>query len=87
MVSPKQQLDLADRGNKWEEVNMTVFLQNYGIWIVAGLLFLFMMRGHTHGGGCCGGIDSLEHNQKPPSKEHEGEEKRAEHSGHESSHH
>jgi len=86
MVYPKQQLDLADRGNKWEEVNMAEFA-NYGIWIVAGLLFLFMMRGHTHSGGCCGEMDSHEHNQKPPSEEQEGEEERVEHSGHESSHH
>lgn len=35
---------------------MLDFLQSYGIWIVLGLLFLFMLRGHARGGGgCCGG--------------------------------
>lgn len=27
------------------------FLQNYGFYILIGIMFLFMMRG----GGCCGG--------------------------------
>ncbi len=50
---------------------MAEFLQNYGIWIVLGLLFLFMLRGHAHGGGgCCGG-DHQHHqdsNQVPKRK-------------------
>ncbi len=31
---------------------MTEFLQSYGIWIIFGLLFLFMLRGRGHGMGC-----------------------------------
>jgi hypothetical protein len=34
---------------------MLEFLQSYGIWIFLGLLFLLMLRGHSHGTGCCGG--------------------------------
>ncbi len=35
---------------------MWEFLQSYGIWILFGVLFLFMMRAHGHGGhgGGCG---------------------------------
>ena len=32
---------------------MIEFLQNYGIWILLGLFFLLMLRGHGHG-MCCG---------------------------------
>ncbi len=30
---------------------MTELLQSYSIWIIFGLLFLFMLRGHGHGVG------------------------------------
>jgi len=55
---------------------MAEFLQNYGIWIVIGLFFTFMIwrsvRGH--GAGCCGG----EHEHAPEKaieKEQQGEGK------------
>lgn len=31
---------------------MVDFLQEYGLWIVFGALFLFMLRGRGHGIGC-----------------------------------
>jgi hypothetical protein len=48
---------------------MWEFLQNYGIWIVFGVLFLLMMRMHRGGmhgngmGGGCGMGMSHDHNQ------------------------
>jgi hypothetical protein len=49
---------------------MTEFLSSYGIWIVLGLLFLFMFRRGGHGGGgCCGGGGSHQHDQETPEKE------------------
>ncbi len=38
-------------------LTMWEFLQSYGIWMVLGVLFLFMVRAHGHGGhggGGCG---------------------------------
>lgn len=35
-----------------EVETMEQFLQNYGIWIVAGLFFLLMLRMHAGGAGC-----------------------------------
>lgn len=40
---------------------MTEFLQSYGIWILLGLFFLLMLRGH---GMCCGIGNHHEHHGK-----------------------
>jgi hypothetical protein len=40
---------------------MIEFLQNYGLWIVLGGVFLVM---HRFGMGCCGG-----HHQRPPQRD------------------
>ena len=34
---------------------MAEFLQSYGTWIFFGLFFLLILRGRSHGMGCCGG--------------------------------
>jgi len=39
---------------------MIEFLQSYGIWILLGLFFLLMLRGHGHG-MCCGMGNHQEH--------------------------
>ncbi len=52
---------------------MVEFLKSYGIWIILGLLFLFMLRGHAHGGGgCCGG--GHQHNQDESEKKERQQE-------------
>ena len=47
---------------------MWEFLQAYGVWIVFGLFFLFMLR--MHGGGGCGmGHDQHSGHQEPKPKD------------------
>lgn len=45
---------------------MEQFLQSYGIWIVAGVFFLLMMRMHAGGAGC--GMGHGDHQQAPDSR-------------------
>lgn len=45
---------------------MEQFLQNYGIWIVAGVFFLLMMRMHAGGAGC--GMGHGDQKQAPDSQ-------------------
>jgi len=52
---------------------MVEFLKSYGIWIVMGVLFLIMLRGHAHGGGgCCGGGHQHDH-EEPGKKDGQSE--------------
>lgn len=61
---------------------MPEFLQSYGIWIIFGLLFLFMLRGRGHEMGC--GMGGHQHNpeQNPEAgaEKEEGQPKSGRHS-------
>ncbi|MBI4504151.1 MAG: hypothetical protein HY691_01330 [Chloroflexi bacterium] len=45
---------------------MEQFLQSYGVWIIAGVFFLLMLRMHAGGAGC--GMGHGDHQQAPDSR-------------------